>query len=817
FVGSGCSALIYEIVWFQMLQLVIGSSAVSLGVLLGTYMGGMFLGSIFLPRILSEKAHPLRVYGLLELGIGIVGLLVLFYIPYLDRIYIAIIGRGYASTLIRGAVCALCLLPPTMFMGATLPVIARWVEKSSHGMSWLGFFYGGNIGGAVFGCLLAGFYLLRSFDVSIATYVAVSINIAVTVIALFLASQTPYEKPAQAVVQNNSPRVSGFQPVYLVILISGLCALGAEVVWTRLISLILGGSVYTFSIILAVFLTGLGIGSSIGSVITRKTKYPHLALGICQLLLTVTIAWGAFIIIDYLPSWPLNPSDISNPWHVFLLDLLQCFIIVLPASILWGASFPLALASVLSRDKEQGRLVGEVYGANTFGAICGAVGFSVVIIPQFGTQFAQQLIIWLSGAAALIMFTWQFLQAEIPVLPFRRFGLRGLSVVCAGLALILGLMVPETFWGVAAYGRNLASWADNLAPGITQEKDIPTEYGIPEIYCTYFGEGMSESLAVTKTRNGVRSFHASGKVQASSHPDDMRLQRMLGHITALTHKDPRSVLIVACGAGVTAGSFVPYPSIERIVICELEKLVTEFAAPQFETENYGVLKDPRTEVVIDDGRHFVQTTTEKFDIITSDPIDPWIKGSAALYTEEYFAICREHLNPGGIMALWIPFYESSSESVKSLVATFFNVYPESIIWSNDTYMGGYDAVLFGFTEPTQIDLDEAQRRLESPEFLRVANSLKEIGFNSAIDLYSTFAAYGPNLEDWLKDAQINTDRNLRLQYLAGMSMDYFFNVEILDEILQYYSFPFELFSGSERSILDLKNKMEYWWMENPNL
>ena len=176
FVASGCSALIYEIVWFQLLQLVIGSSAISLGILLATFMGGMCLGSLLLPHIISRGKHPLRVYALLEFGIGVIGVAVLFAVPYVDRLYTANVGPGLAGIPWRGAVAALCLLPPTLLMGATLPAIARWVEATPRGVSWLGFFYGGNIAGAVFGCLLAGFYLLRVHDMAVATYVAAAIN-----------------------------------------------------------------------------------------------------------------------------------------------------------------------------------------------------------------------------------------------------------------------------------------------------------------------------------------------------------------------------------------------------------------------------------------------------------------------------------------------------------------------------------------------------------------------------------------------------------------------------------------------------------------
>ena len=241
------------------------------------------------------------------------------------------------------------------------------------------------------------------------------------------------------------------------------------------------------------------------------------------------------------------------------------------------------------------------------------------------------------------------------------------------------------------------------------------------------------------TRDGVRSFHDAGKIQASSRTADMRLQRMLGHIPALVHKKPESVLVVACGAGVTAGTFVLHPDVKRIVICDIEPLVPTVVTPMFGEENYHVVdgivrENPHTvngkqvEVVYDDGRHFLRTTQEKFDIITSDPIDPWVKGCAALNTVEYYQMCRDHLNPGGSVCLWIPLYESNLETVKSVIATFFQVFPNGILWSNEHDGDGYDAVLFGQVEPTVIDVDELQQRLDRPDHQLVKQSLREVGF-----------------------------------------------------------------------------------------
>ena len=266
FVGSGCAALIYEIVWLQLLQLVIGSSAVSLGVLLGTFMGGMCLGSLLLPRIVSRGSIRCASTRCSNWASALIGLLVLFgHAARRAGLYVAIAGHGMPGILLRGVVCAVCLLPPTLLMGATLPAIARWVETTPEGVSWLGFFYGGNIAGAVFGCLLAGFYLLRVHDMATATYVAVALNVTVGIAASSLASlgcALRRRRTGSSDAAALRPRGAG--AVYVVIALSGMSAWAPRWSGPACSRCMLGGTVYTFSLILAVFLIGLGIGSSLG-------------------------------------------------------------------------------------------------------------------------------------------------------------------------------------------------------------------------------------------------------------------------------------------------------------------------------------------------------------------------------------------------------------------------------------------------------------------------------------------------------------------------------------------------------------------------
>ena len=405
----GAPRSFYEIVWYQLLEFAIGSTAVSLGVLLATFMGGLCLGSFALPRVFARRRyHPLRVYALIELGIGVCGLLVRVAIPLADRVYVAAMGYGMPAILLRAAICAVCLLPPTLLMGASLPAVARWVQATPRGVSWLGFLYGANTAGAVLGCLIAGFYLLRVFNMTVATLVAVLLNIAVACASWALAYRASCRSrrtqfrahPPRA--DADTTRVPHTWPVYLAIALSGASALGAEVVWTRLLGLLLGATVYTLSIILAVFLGGLGIGSAAGSMLLRRVG-SRAALGYCQLLLAAAIAWTAFMATASIPYWPVNAFLSSAPWLTFQIDLVRVIWAIFPATLLWGASFPLALAAAAQPGDDPGRLAGGIYAANTSGAIVGALAFSMVLIPWIGTQHSERVLIAMAALAALVV------------------------------------------------------------------------------------------------------------------------------------------------------------------------------------------------------------------------------------------------------------------------------------------------------------------------------------------------------------------------------------------------------------------------------
>jgi spermidine synthase len=781
FAASGCSALIYEIVWYQLLQLAIGSTAISLGFLLAAYMGGLCAGSLALRRV-EPKRHPLRIYAALELGIAAFAALALSGIPLAGRIYIAGAEHGMPGFLLRGGLAAICLLPPTVLMGASLPALARWVESTPRAASWWGALYAANTAGAVLGCLLAGFYLLRLYNTAIATWFAVAVNLAVAAVSYAVSKRTP--APIRSEAARTEPPRPGLWarhwPVYVTIALSGAAALGAEVVWTRLLAMLLGSTVYVFSIILAVFLIGLAIGGGAGSVLARSGR-PQLALGWCQVLLTGGIAWTAYIIADSLPYWPIDPLLASSPWLIFQLDMARCLWAILPPTLLWGASFPLACAAVAEAGEDSGRVVGGVYAANTLGAIVGALLVSLLLVPAIGTEQTERVLLAVSAAAAVFALApcvrgkksrddSRLSRLDSP----RHVAALAVSLVAA---LWLAATIDPLPGKVVAYGRR-------------------TAVNLKSATLLYTAEGINSSVAITRWNDGNIEVDVNGHVEATTEPYDMKLQRMVGHLPAVLHPRPRTVLGIGFGAGVSAGTFTRYPSIEKITVCEIEPVIPPTSTRYFAKQDYDVLHNPRTRIVFDDARHYVLTTPDKFDIIASDPLDVFVKGTAALYTKEYFDAIKERLNAGGFFSLYVPLYESDERTVRSELATFFASFPYGTVWANTVDGRGYDMVFLGQAGPLAIDLDQVEARLKRDDYRPVLESLGGVGVYSAADLFGTYAGQRSDLGRWTAGAELNRDRDLRLQYLGGWGINSMLEDVIYRRMLSYRQMPVGIFSGS---------------------
>jgi spermidine synthase len=348
-------------------------------------------------------------------------------------------------------------------------------------------------------------------------------------------------------------------------------------------------------------------------------------------------------------------------------------------------------------------------------------------------------------------------------------------------------------------------WRVDPIPGqlIADGRRMRVNAGQSEIL--YMAEGINSSVAISRWIGGAIYVNVNGHVEATTEPYDMKLQRMVGHLPGLLHPQPRSVLGIGFGAGVSAGTFTRYPSIQRITICEIEPVIPPASTRFFGREDYNVLNHPRTHIIYDDARHYLLTTTEKFDIIASDPLDVFIKGTAPLYSTEYFEAVKRHLNPGGMFSLYVPLYESDERTVRSELATFFDVFPNAAVWANLREGMGYDTVFLGQAGPLTINLDEVQQRLDRPDYAPVAQSLREIGVGSAFDLFSSFIGQKSDLGPWMANAAINHDQDLRLQYLAGWGINASMEDTLYRKMLAMRRPPRNLFTGSPERVGQLMN------------
>jgi spermidine synthase len=746
FVASGCAALSYEVVWMHLMRLVIGASSMSVGLVLASFMGGMFLGSLLFARYVPRDRHPLKVYAALEVGIGVFGLLMPLILPAIRYVYVGLVGYGTLGIALRAVVAAVLLLPPTALMGATLPAIARRYAGGRRGTSALAWLYAANTIGAVLGALVSAFYLLAVWDVWVATFAAAFLNFAVGAYARHLARSSPARvHGAPPLPAAGAPaRGVDLRMVYLGTALSGFTALGAQVIWTRLLTLLFGATVFAFAIILAVFLGGLGIGSAVAAGLLRRGVAPVRGFAWSQLVLVPTVLLAAFLLARVLPY--ASPRDSIPVEALHAQHVLRAIDVILPSAVLWGMSFPLALAAVNRLGGDPARSSGYVYASNTVGAILGALLVSFWAIPTYGTRWAQQALVVLAALSAAILFHGA---------RERSASIEGRSrlLLPPPWALAVGLLAAAVLPGISqvflAHGRYIW-WVD------------------PRDRFPYVSEGAASTVAVHVGPDGYKNFHVSGRVEATNNPNDLRTERLIGHLTGLLHPHPKSVLVVGLGGGVSAGALALYPEVKRIVICEIEPRVVG-AANEFTAENYGVLADPRVEIVFDDARHFLATTREKFDVITSDPIHPWVRGNSILFSREYYEIVKARLEPGGIATQWVPLYETSELAIRIQMRTFIDAFPNGMVFNTAISGRGYDVVNVGGAAPLRLDLDAIDRRLAGNP--KLAQSLSDVRILNAVDLLSTYGTSGTDMRKWLEGVPVNRDFSLKLEYISGMALN----------------------------------------------
>jgi spermidine synthase len=765
FTLSGAAGLIYEVLWMRMLGLVFGATTIALSVVLAAFMGGLALGSALTGRSALRVARPLRAYGWIEIAIGLYALIVesaFRAIGYVDATLWQKIHPGaFGFALARFLLAAMVLLIPTALMGATLPMIVAAIRRyGATAPRTISRFYGLNLLGAIVGTLAAGFVLLPNFGMRVTVWIAALTNLAIGILVLLGAPRALIESSIvhPEAIDRLGSKDGGEQTPHTLIdrplwfscaFASGFITIGMQVLWSRILSMIIGSSTYAFTLVLALFLVGLALGAWIVGFI-RKTE--NLRLRRLLFVVQILIVFSLFLSFRLTSAVPgllirLGFTLGIDSWHGLLaLQAFAATVLVLVPATLMGMIMPLVLIWTAGGPAPEKR-VGQAYALNTVGAISGAIVTTFVLIPVVTTRLGVFAMLAISIFIGAIAFLPKKAGADNPVV-------RSLAVGGAAVLVIAGLFI----WPRLNLNELSIGAYDSFVRVLAQSRSVPDQPNRPNDHqLLMYEEGRTATVSVRRDW-GITSVAINGRTNASD-ADDMPTQILLGQVGVLVAPRLDNALIVGFASGVTAGSVLQAP-IKSVECVELERAAIS-SARFFEHVNNHPLSDARLRMIVDDARTYLRVNPTKYDLIISEPSHPWVPGVANLFTREFFALGRERLNDDGIFVQWIQIYQLSNESLRSILATFHEAFPYVAVFRVQGAAKGKDLILLGSRQP--IDLNRMSERLNDQ---RTQFELSRISIHSAEDIRAWFVCDENKLGPALAGAVINTDDNMHVETAA---------------------------------------------------
>ena len=748
FFVSGVTGLIYEVVWTRLLTRVMGNTHYSIATVLTIFMAGLALGSYLGGRWIDGKKNPLFVYATLEGAIGIYCLLIPSIIdsafPLFEWVYQTQNESYSKASLCRFFICGAILLIPTALMGATLPVLSKYVsrERACIGRD-VGTLYSLNTFGAVFGALSSAFLFMRIWGVLATIWFAAGLNILIAVVIFILfrsdVNTTSKEELNQTKESiESSPLGSNVIFILLAFGFSGWCALTYQVAWNRILSLLLGSSIYAFSLILTTFILGLALGTMVFSHMVNKFKNPLVVFGFLQIGIGVSaIAMiPLFENIPFINRWVYqnwNMEFATIQWSVFLV--IFCFLFV--PTFFMGGQFPVVVRLVVRKLGTLGHSIGKVYASNTVGTIIGSFLAGFVLIPWIGVQNTILVAVGLNllvGTALLIFSADLSLNSKIYVLP-------AILVVC----FLYGSSMEPWDKSVISSGSYMPYRIGDLSEAEKKANKI-----------LFFKEGIHTTVTTELSVSGNIFLRVNGKTDASLAMD-MRTQLLSGYLPMFLHENPESVLVIGQGSGITLGAVEQFP-IKSVDLVEISSAVIE-GSRYFDPFNHNALSDDRLKIILADGRNHVALADRKYDVIISEPSNPWISGVGALFTDNFFKLMKKRLNPRGVACIWVH-TNMSPMSFKSVARTFSENFEKVTMWES---IVGDDYLLIGSDSEYKLSYSEVHEVLSDE--IR-GKDLYRIGIFTVRDLMSLLIMNREGLLRFSKGAPIHTDDNSLLEFNA---------------------------------------------------
>ncbi len=747
FFVSGATGLIYEVVWTRLLTLVMGNTHYSISTVLTAFMGGLALGSYVGGKVIDKKFNPLTAYAILEAGIGfyclIIPTLIDFAFPLFKWVYLNW-GDSYSqASLARFLICVAILIVPATFMGATLPVLSKFVSREeAHIGKDVGTLYSINTFGAVFGAWASAFIFMRFWGVQSTIWMTALLNIAISAI-IFLVFRPPLKEKMSEVTANEPE--SGILPLSkkekLILLsfgLSGMVALVYQVAWNRILSLLLGSSVYAFSLILTAFILGLALGTASYSRLLSRFGDLMKVYGITQILIGIF----ALLIIPLFGYIPFANRWIYENWglqfeFIQFTNFLIIFVLIFIPTFFMGAQFPLVIKLTARKLETLGRHVGQVYACNTIGAIVGSFVAGFILIPELGLQTTL-----LSGVFLNVLLGTTILALGAKLnFNMKMYALPAVLVLC-----VLGAK------SIGPWDRSVISSGSFMPYRIADLKEAE----LKKNKILFFKEGMHTTVTTELSVSGNIFLRVNGKTDASLALD-MRTQLLSGYLPMLFHPDPKSALVIGQGSGITLGAVEQFP-VNEIKLVEISPAVIE-GSRFFDPFNHHALNDKRVTLKLEDGRNHIALSGDTYDVIVSEPSNPWISGVGALFTIDFFKLLKKKLNPGGIACIWVH-TNMSPDSFKSIIKSFISEFEFVSMWES---IAGDDYLLIGSEKKYSLSFEKAQHYLADKT---VGRDLQRIGINNVPDLLSLMIMSREKLVEFSALAPIHTDDNSLLEFNA---------------------------------------------------
>jgi len=767
---SGCAGLIYEVVWTRELIFVFGGTTYAITTILVGFMSGLGLGSYVAGRLSRGLRRPGRVYGLLEIAVGLYALLVPTLLHVAEPAYRAMYPHLMeAPGLLTGArfcIGFLVLLLPTTCMGATLPILVRHVTTLGEGVGRaVGLLYGINTLGATFGTMAAGFWLIPTFGLTHTTWVAAALNLVVGTTAIMLlgvpaapagtstpamAPRRPPGRPMKTVPTAEATISPAVRRVVLgAFAVSGFAAMVYQIAWTRALIMSLGSSTYAFTCILTAFILGLAVGSLVVARWVDRWRNPVLVFG----GLEIAIGLAAVLIVPMYGRAPQIVYELVQAYRdhyntLLAVEFLLVIAVTLVPTLLMGAIFPLVARMIATDMNDAGAATGKAYAVNTLGTIAGSflAGFVMIRSEVLGVQGSIIAVATLNAVvgAALVLLSQP---------PTAGAWARRTVAATASVFVVPAVAIGAGQWDVKMLVTAPFYARTDPASIVKTQKVV------------YFGEGVDLTVAVMQAieDEDAISLSVNGKADASTDYTDLVTQLLLGHVPAMLVEDGRDACVIGLGSGMTLSAIACYPSYERLDCVEISEDVIR-AAAWFAPYNRQILTaDPRVRMIRADGRNHLLLTDRKYDLIVSEPSNPWMSGVANLFTREFFGICRNRLKDHGRLCVWLHSYMMSLEDFQMVVRTLYDVFKDVSVWQ----LSATDYLLVASQQAQRTPLDGVLRRYAVPA---VREDLFRLGITNAEGVLGRFITSGEPLRDWVASASIHTDDNARLEFSAPRQM-----------------------------------------------